>query len=46
MTRAVARAATTGDADLVKSSGPGRRLSYVGELIVVLMRRPEAQPAD
>jgi hypothetical protein len=42
MTRAVARAATTGEADLVKSSGPGRRLSDVGEreLTVVLMRRP------
>ena len=46
MTRAVARAATTGDADLiapvapVRSSGPGRRLSDVGEVIeVVLMRR-------
>jgi hypothetical protein len=41
MTRAVARAATTGDVDLapVRSSRPGRRLSDVGELIEVLMRR-------
>ena len=38
MTRAVARAATTGDADLalVRSSGPGRRLLDVGKLIEVL----------
>jgi hypothetical protein len=39
MTRAVARAATTGDADLVKSSGPGHRLWDVGLTDIQPIRR-------
>ena len=48
VTRAVTRVATTGDADLVpvRSRGPSRHLSVIGEIEVVLMWRPDIEGVD